>query len=350
MLPMMFSVWLLALLLCGVHLYLLARFAKPLGLIDLPTERKKHTGAVPLVGGIAIFSSVLLITLAAQSSTMWSSAQNVAIALGAFLMLMTGVLDDRRGVGIIWRVIAICAAASLFSFGSALNSVALGNLVGTESVTLTGWSSNVFIIICVFGMVNAFNMLDGMDGVLGLNLLCTVVLFHGLTGEAFSIEEIAFMGALCAFLVANLRLWKILPRCFMGDGGSMCWGFLVAVYLLSAASSQLGSGKLLESVTALYIVGLPLVDMVTVTLRRISDGVSPFQPGHDHFHHLIQTYEMGKPVKLAIITFLGALYPLLGMFMHTQQINTPTQFWTIVGLGLTHAVVTGYLWRQVRAR
>ena len=350
MMTMMFSVSLVALLLCGVHLYVLARFAKPLGLIDLPTERKKHTGAVPLVGGIAIFSSVLLITLATQSSTMWFSAQNVAIILGAFLMLLTGVLDDRREVGIVWRVIAICAAASLFTFGSGLNSVALGNLVGTESVTLTGWSSKLFIIICVFGMVNAFNMLDGMDGVLGLNLLCAAVLFHGLTGEAFSIEESAFMGALCAFLVANLRLWKILPRCFMGDAGSMCIGFVVATYLLSAASSQLGGGKLLEPVTALYMVGLPLVDMVTVTLRRISDGVSPFQPGHDHFHHLIQTYEMGKPGTLAIITFLGALYPMLGVFMHTQQINTSTQFWTIVGLGLTHAVITGYLWRQARAR
>jgi len=346
--------WVAALFICVGVIKVFAPFAKRVRLVDVPDLRKRHVDEVPLIGGIAVFVTTLLIVTAAalmmRDMLDLPAAALLPTMLGGGLLLLTGVVDDFIDLGKRWRILMTAGAALIFTVGTGFEHVSLGDLFGFGSITLWGWQATAFVAVCVFGMVNAFNMLDGVDGVLGLNLVAAAVGFHWVAGIVPAIELVVVIGAICGYLVANLGLSNRIPRVFMGDSGSMLVGFLMAVFLLSVASTHFGNPRYLSPVTALFIVGLPLVDMVTVTLRRLLEKRSPFSPGRDHFHHLMLTLCVSKHQAIAVITLLGACYPVLGAVMLVNEVTIFVQFWTIFSLGVTHFVVTTLWWRRIESR
>lgn len=346
--------WVMAGVISVVLICLLAPLAQRIRLVDIPCARKRHDREVPLIGGVAVFLSFVVTWLFA-ATTFAGDAFSIPLSLMAAalvaggLLLLTGLLDDLIDLSIGWRVALTLIAAFIFTAFAGLEQLYLGDLFGFGDVTLSGLACTVFIGICVFGMVNAFNMLDGVDGILGLNVLAAFVCFHLVTGMKPAIELVVLAGALCGYLISNLGLTRFAPRTFMGDNGSMLMGFLVAVTLLSAASGQWNDVRYIEPVTALYIVGLPLIDMVTVTLRRLANGCSPFRANRDHLHHLILNTRAPKPLAIALITLLGATYPTLGALMLVLEVQSSAQFWAIYGLGVLHfGITTTVLRRQDR--
>ena len=189
----------------------LAPVARNLGLVDAPTSRKRHEGDVPLIGGIAIFLALALV------ATFWGDSNKTLITVngndalwvfmgcGAFLVL-TGSLDDRFKLGIFVRVLSEVLVAIAVIELLDLQVAYLGDLVGSGLLRMDPTLAYPFTVISIFGVINAFNMLDGMDGLLAALVILTLSLFHLFTATQPGFVSLAIAASLCAFLVSNLNL------------------------------------------------------------------------------------------------------------------------------------------------
>ena len=279
-------------------IFMLAPLARQVGLVDLPTARKQHDNAVPLIGGLAIFISFLagaLLWGAADASTIvvkGQSALEVLLGCSAFLVI-TGALDDRFHLGVFVRVASEVLVALTIIEILDLRLTWIGDLIGTGQIRMSPSTSYIFTVVAIFGLMNAFNMLDGIDGLLASLVITTIVGFHLFTATRPGLISLFVLASLSAFLVSNLNLSPIVPKCFLGDAGSKLLGFVVVCLLLSAASGQVGGQKLIKPATALFLVTVPLFDMVFTTLRRIVRKGSPFAADRSHIHHLF--LDLGFP-------------------------------------------------------
>jgi UDP-GlcNAc:undecaprenyl-phosphate GlcNAc-1-phosphate transferase len=327
----------------------LSRVAPTLGLTDKPSGRKLHRGEIPMVGGIAIFMALSLAALVWGESNQslitvnGNDALPVFMACGAFLVL-TGALDDRFHLGVFMRVLSeVLVALAVIEFLD-LRVAHLGDLAGSGTLSLSPMIAYPFTVVAIFGIINAFNMLDGMDGLLALLVITTLVTFHLFTETAPGFVTLAISASLLAFLVSNLGLSPLVPKTFLGDAGSKLLGFIVVCLLLAAASGQVGKVKLVEPVTALFIVALPLFDMVFTTLRRLIRKGSPFAADRSHIHHLMQVLGFSDRRALVIILGIHLSVTFIGLMLH--RANTPEyfQFGIFLGCFGLYSLLSSQLW------
>ena len=268
-----------------VAIVTLAPLARKVRLVDVPTERKQHQDAVPLIGGLAIFIAFIVGALlwgAADTSTVvikGKSALGVLLGCSAFLVI-TGTLDDRFRLGVFMRVASEILVALTVIELLDLRLTWLGDLVGTGEIKMSPTVSYIFTVVAMFGLMNAFNMLDGIDGLLASLVITTIVGFHLFTGTKPGLVSLFILASLSAFLISNLKLSPFVPKTFLGDAGSKLLGFVVVCLLLGAASGQVGGPKLIKPATALFLVAVPLFDMVFTTLRRVIRKGSPLSLIH----------------------------------------------------------------------
>ena len=328
---------------------LLARSAPALGLTDKPSSRKRHQGEVPMVGGIAIFIALSI------AGTLWGNANQTLITVngnealwvfmmcGAFLVL-TGMLDDRFQLGVFMRVLSEVMVAIAVIELLDLQVANLGDIFSSGVIKINPVLAYPFTVIAIFGIINAFNMLDGMDGLLGSLVITTLIMFHLFTGTVPGFVSLAIGAALLAFLVSNLNLSPIIPKTFLGDAGSKLLGFIVVCLLLAAASAQVGQSKLIQPVTALFIVALPLYDMVFTSLRRIIRKGSPFAADRSHIHHLMQ--DLGFSDRRALVLILGIhlCMTFIGLMLH--RANTPEYFQLAIFMGCfgLYSLMASQMW------
>ena len=327
----------------------LARLAPVIGLLDNPSSRKLHQGRIPIVGGIAIFCALAL------AGTLWGDANQTLItvngndalwvfmACGAFLVI-TGVLDDRFHLGVFMRILSeVMVAIAVIEFLD-LRVAYLGDIVGLGMIKIDPVLAYPFTVIAIFGIINAFNMLDGMDGLLGSLVITTLVMFHLFTGTTPGFVSLAIGASLLAFLVSNLKLSPVIPKTFLGDAGSKLLGFIVVCLLLAAASGQVGDAKLIQPVTALFIVALPLFDMVFTSLRRIIRKGSPFAADRSHIHHLMQDLGFSDRRSLVIILGIHLSVTFMGLMLH--RAGTPEYFQLAIFFGCfgLYSLLSSQLW------
>jgi len=310
---------LLAMMCTLVLISILRRFAARLRLLDLPDARKQHSGAVPLVGGIAMFSGLLIscCTLAAFDNVY------LGFLAGAAMMLTIGCLDDRRPLPALPRLVAQAAviAFTIYISGNVLSD--LGYLVSPRLLGL-GALALPFTVFGVLGVVNAMNFIDGADGLAGGTastalgwLLFVVTLLQmeaavpsGVGDSQFILA--ALLGGLLGFLFFNLRTpMRSRAAVFMGDGGSLFIGFAVGWFAVTAAS-QFGP-RGLAPVAALWIVIVPLFDTVACIVRRIRAGRSPLSPDRKHVHHLLEAWGLSTGQAVTALIAVNALGGLIGV-------------------------------------
>jgi len=266
--------------------FALRRVAPRLGLIDHPDQRKTHRRPTPLVGGLAMGIAVLL--------GLWTFGPDPALSLypytlGALLLLVVGALDDRKHQPVFVRLLAQGMAAG-FMVGAGVQVTSLGGLPFTGELKL-GAFSVPFTIVLVVGLINAFNMLDGMDGLLGLvalGILLLLGLAELVVGTATHFLGLGgvVMAALIAFLLFNLRSpWRRRAGIFMGDAGSMWLGYTVA--WLGIGLSQ-GETAVASPGAVAWILALPVMDTLSLMIRRVRKGQSPFVADKDHFHYILE--------------------------------------------------------------
>ncbi|KVX03504.1 UDP-N-acetylglucosamine--undecaprenyl-phosphate N-acetylglucosaminephosphotransferase [Shewanella frigidimarina] len=296
--------------------------AEKVGLVDIPKGRKQHTGRVPLIGGFAIYFSILITSMLFIPS---SKMLNVYLVSASWILFI-GLLDDKYDIPVRYRLVSQVIVASMMIFGAGIYLTNLGDLLGFGIINLS--FLGVFVtVLAVIGAINAFNMVDGIDGLAGMLSLTS---FAGLAfllsraGSDWYLMSLMFIAALIAYLMFNLG-WptKILKKIFMGDAGSMLIGLTVVWLLVIGADSSL---QAFRPVTALYLVAIPLMDMAAIMFRRINKGDSPFKPDTNHLHHIFMRAGFTQKQALIIISLFASVFTFIGVISEIYQIPEVIMF------------------------
>ena len=323
-------------------------FARLIGLLDVPSGRKRHEGAIPLVGGVAIYVSVVIVA----SMTLSAAHEFVAIGLICGVITLLGAIDDRYPAHPVYRLlIQILAGVAIAAIGS-ICLRDLGNLFGFGNVML-GLAAIPFTAIAITGLCNAFNMTDGIDGLaasLALVAIASLLALVGVASDAAAL--LAYLSvALIVFLLFNLQLVpRLTTRIFLGDAGSMLLGSVVAIALIYFAQNDSYS---MNSATALWFVAVPLMDMVSTMMRRVSKGRSPFHPDRTHLHHILQRAGLPARLCLLVIVVAAVLFSVIGIFFELVLSDQPyLSFYAFLGcFALYYVYVIKHAFRfTVKAR
>lgn len=298
-------------------------------LVDKPGGRKRHVGDVPVVGGIAMFGG--LIVGWALMPAGYPHLVDLGIAAG--LLVTIGLLDDRLELPTVLRFGAQVAAVLIMVYGANIRLETLGNPLGFGDIRLGIFSLAVTLLVAV-STINAFNMVDGVDGLagtMGLIALASVAVVAGY-GSVYGMHAIIGLTVVTAFLIFNFPTpWNRRVRTFMGDAGSTMMGLLI-VWVTMAVSQ--GPGAITTPVICLWFAAMPIYDLFTCFVLRIRKGHSPFRPGRDHFHHVLQRAGVGTRGILGILTGLQLIYANIGLVAHFAGAGDTVMFiaWALLGI------------------
>jgi UDP-GlcNAc:undecaprenyl-phosphate GlcNAc-1-phosphate transferase len=343
----------LAFLTTAIAIVLLRPVAISIGLVDVPSSRKSHSGNIPLIGGMAIFLGAI-IALLVQQYFMNSEPPLVkpfASFFGAALMLLlVGAWDDFRELPAFTRVIAQTAASLIMIYVGGVELVDLGNLGPGGSILYLGVMSVPFTIFASLGVINAMNMCDGLDGLSGSLALISLLGFgiaNALWGTADAQALIViFSACVISFLMFNLRtLWRPKAWVFLGDAGSMLLG--ITLSWIAIALSQ-GEDRVISPAAALWFLMLPIYDTVCMLIRRLIKRRSPFEADREHLHHifLLAGFSVGETVTLMTgIAIGGVVFGLGGTYMEIPDIYLALGF--LFG-GVLYYWVVVRAWRVMR--
>jgi UDP-GlcNAc:undecaprenyl-phosphate GlcNAc-1-phosphate transferase len=237
---------------------------------DHPREYRRHSAPTPFLGGAAVLCGVVSVAVALGTSG------RLLLVLGcAAALWLVGTIDDWVAVSPKWRLLAEAGAAgAVFASG-----------LGWET-RLPLVADLILSLVWVVGLVNAFNLMDNLDGACG-TVAAIAAAGIGLTAAIKGDAPVAVVAFVLAGACAGFLPWNLAgpARVFLGDGGTMPIGFLIAVLAMAAARhSQAGNaGVLLGALLA----GLPILDVALVSLSRVRRGVSLMTGGRDHLTHRI---------------------------------------------------------------
>ncbi len=321
----------------------LGRFAAPLGLLDHPTDRKHHVGSVPLVGGLAIFLGVLA---GALSYGRFHDFATLLLGTSALLVLL-GALDDRFNLSVRIRLLVQTIAILTVIASSGVYIHSLGHLFGHE-VEL-GWGGIPLTLVAVIGLLNAFNMMDGIDGLAGglaLVAIAALVTFAGATPLRGTLVLMALLAvATLPYLAANLGLAG--RKVFMGDAGSMVLGYLLA-WTLIRLSQQPGSH--LSPVDVLWCVAVPVLDTFAVMYRRLRQGQSPFKPDRGHIHHILLRAGLSPRATLLVLIALAGCIAFVGTVARSLGTGAGSNLTAFLAFTVVYIVMVTRIWARQEAR
>ncbi|MFV8819154.1 MraY family glycosyltransferase [Haliea sp. E17] len=280
------------------------------GLVDHPDHRKRHLGSVPLTGGIAIVLSILV-----GNFLLGFNQFNVGVLTIIAPLFALAVYDDMGHVHAGLRlVLEFGAGIQLATVGGvAIHNV--GNLLGHGDIPLL-WLSIPLTALAVAGLTNAYNMIDGIDGLaasliaLPLLVLYILALNAGHPGTDHLLILLVPLGVFLLFNLGPNNRW--LPKVFLGDAGSITLGVCVTATLVYFSQ---GSNPLIQPVTALWLVTVPLMDMLGTMIRRLRAGRSLMDADRDHIHYCLMGMGLNARQTLALLCVHGWGCALTGVLL-----------------------------------
>jgi UDP-GlcNAc:undecaprenyl-phosphate/decaprenyl-phosphate GlcNAc-1-phosphate transferase len=282
------------------------------GLVDRPDKRKTHCGTVPLTGGIAIF-----VTLLAGMLIFDIEAYTFGMMPIAIMVFAVGVFDDARHINPWIRLGIHYGAGILLATLGGVAIINVGNLLALGPIPLLVLSAPL-TALSVAGLANAYNMIDGIDGLAAALVAVPLATLYGLALAAQHTMAdflLLMLVPLSVFLVFNLgpdTRW--LPKMFLGDGGSVTLGFLTTASLVYFSQ---GESAVILPVTALWLVTVPLMDMLATMLRRFRRGQRMMEADNLHLHHTLIDFGLSKRQTLAIMVAYAVITALLGLLLES---------------------------------
>jgi len=219
---------------------------------------------------------------------------------GGFVVFFM-MIDDFIGIKASIRLLFQGLVTYLFILMCDESIINLGNLAGFGDIQ-PGIYSTIFTIFCVVGLMNAFNMIDGLNGICASFALIPmlILMFFGSVKYGLLIP----IGALIGFLSYNLGWFGKRRGVFLGDSGSNLLGFIVAILCINLSQSE----QIINPVTALWLVAIPLLDCIGVMGSRLLKGIGPFKPGRDHLHHKL--LDLGLTQNNVLAVFIASSFGL----------------------------------------
>ncbi|MBI2427058.1 MAG: undecaprenyl/decaprenyl-phosphate alpha-N-acetylglucosaminyl 1-phosphate transferase [Candidatus Kerfeldbacteria bacterium] len=312
---------------------LVRRAALRWGIVDEPTGgRKIHTRATPLLGGLGVFGAFTLIVLGYTLATDqlfggYLLPKHVAgLILGGAILMIGGYLDDRHHLRPS-RQILFPIAASLVIIASGIGVEYIRNPFG-EAIQLDAvkwaifeWNgvpysltlfADLFALVWLLGMMYTTKFLDGLDGLVpGVGVIGSVILFFlSLSKEVAQPETallaIIFAGACLGFLVWNWHPAKI----FLGEGGSLFVGFLLGVLAIISGA---------KVATALLVMGVPILDVLWVIVRRLWTRTSVAVGDRKHLHFRLLDAGLSHRAAVCVLYLITIAFGVSSLFLETSE-------------------------------
>lgn len=302
------------------------------GMVDHPGPRKVHRTPIPLLGGLAIYCAVLLSSVFAWQGT--ARAEVLAILAGATLLATVGILDDR---GLLHHQLKLFVGMPV----AAVVLVASGIRVHVFSTFMPGaWGIALDAGLTVFwvvGITAAFSILDHMDGlcagVAAVAAACFTLLAL-LSGQVLvSTLGAGVLGASLGFLRWNFSPAKI----FMGDGGAMFLGFMLAT--LGIKLRYPAPAFAVSWLVPVLVLGVPIFDTTLVSISRSRRGLIPFtSPGKDHAAHRLSNLGLGHRGAVLAMYGLGIVFGLVAFLLTRVTLAPALAVCGVVAVGVLLAV------------
>lgn len=316
----------IALVSSALLIVLLRALAHKWNFLDHPGGRKQHSAPTPTIGGLAMFMG-MLIALFSLDGIHGDLA--VLIGCGALLVVL-GVPDDRHGLSVSLRMTIQVILVLVVILGADGTVTHLGSLFGRD-IPL-GLFAIPFSMVAFVGGINAINMIDGADGMAGKMSLITLLGVASIFCITNNFQQLtlvmALIGALLGFLLFNSRLIVKRAWVFMGDSGSMWLGLVLGWFMAQMTHDKVAA----EPAIVLWLFGIPLLDTLTVMIRRKRRKVSMFAPDRSHIHHVLE--DTGLSIKRAVLLLSGVQVIMVGMGVLFFATKAPGAlvFWGFVAL------------------
>jgi len=286
-------------LLSFLLLFSCAKISYLLNLVDLPNKRKIHSKATAYTGGIAI-SIILLFAL--QSLNIFDKNLGLILSL-SFLICIVGLVDDKYHLNTGGKLsLQIIPIFYLIVFEN-LNL----NQIGDYDLFRLELGSFVvpFTLLSVLFLTNAFNYFDGLDGTLGLSTITVLAILYFLVPvQNFQLFIIMILVPIIIFLIFNFSLFN-LPKLFLGDSGSLMFGFIISFILIYLAKQNFVHPILLA-----WSVSIFVYEFLSVNILRLKNKQNVFKAGKDHLHHILY-------VKTKSIFLTNFLISITNIFLFT---------------------------------
>lgn len=325
------------------------RVAKAKKIYDMPNGRTSHKTPIPRLGGVAIFLSVLVVALIFIDITRFPQFQY--IIAGSVIIFFIGLKDDILSISPWKKFIGQLIAASFLIFFADIRFTSIHGFF--EHNAIPYWGSVFLTFFVVIVIVNAFNLIDGVDGLgAGLAMIAFITLgaWFFINGKVnYSIIAWSISGSLIIFLFYNL--WGKTNKIFLGDTGAMFGGYFLAMFvILFNELNRVDSGLIWRikatPVVSFAILMVPLFDTARVFLTRILEGKSPFYPDKNHIHHHLLELGFSHRKTTGILLFANIVYIWLAFLL--QDINIYLLTGIIVLSGIMISYIPIYLNERTR--
>lgn len=315
-------------------------------LFDEPNDRTSHHEGVPTLGGLAIFGGMLF------SIILWTPFKyfgDLQYILCAFIILfLIGAKDDIDPVSPFKKFLAQLFAAGILVFKANIRITTLYSIFGVGDLPF--WLSITLSVFVIIALINAFNLIDGINGLAAsISILSSLIFgywFFIVGRIELAIVAFALIGSVLAFLKFNFTPAKI----FMGDTGSLLVGTVAAILSIQFIEQNkilIESPDYISSAPALAIAILiiPIFDTARVLFIRLLRGHSPFQPDKRHIHHMLLDLGLSHMQATSVLLLVNILFVWLAYVFH--QMGNVYLFMAMMALAL---VLTGMLQLGVQRR
>jgi len=290
-------------------------FARKFGIVDKPDrERKIHKKAVPLLGGIAIFFSFFIMLWIAREDILargLSGAHLISFFIGACILILGGFLDDKYNLKP-QRQIIFPVLASLAVIAGGIGIIKITNPAG-GLLYFSGAASAAFTFLWLMGMMYTTKLLDGVDGLVGgLGAISGIIIFLFTMTTRYYQPDVGLMGLIFAAACLGFLAFNFYPaKIFLGEGGSLLIGYIIAVLAV------ISGGKI---AIALLIMGIPIMDVAWIIVRRLWQGKNPFKfADRQHLHHRFLDMGLSQRQTVFVYYILAAVFGSAALYLQSQE-------------------------------
>lgn len=286
-------------------------FSDKAGLVDVPNERKIHKGKISRLGGIAIWTAVMLTFLFLVLLSYYPKGQGLSgIIVGGSLMFLLGLIDDIYCLDAKFKLfLQITISTMVFLLGVQINTIY--NPFG-EDIAL-GVLSYPITLLWIVGITNAINFIDGIDGLAGSvvtisSIAIAIISMVALPSSPITaLVAIILLGAMLAFLTFNYNPAKI----FMGDSGALFAGFMLSTLSITGI---MGTGTAYMYLPFLILL-IPILDVAYSSIRRILKGKSPFVADAEHIHHKLLHHGLSQDLAVLILSSISFICAIIAIII-----------------------------------
>lgn len=339
-----FALFLIATFSALVITPLIRRLCERFKLLDVPADgRRVHKSAIPRLGGVAIYlslllalSSLLFVSNVLTESLRFYTPVLLKVLVPTSLVLLLGIYDDLRGTNAVVKFVGLGLIASLFYALGGRIEVLLVPFVGMVHLpAVIGFLLTVFWLVAIS---NAFNLIDGMDGLAaGAALFSSIViLVVALSGGhlVMTVVTIVICGALAGFLRYNFNPASI----FLGDSGALFVGFLLAALSLMGAQKATTA---IAVITPILAFGLPVVDTSVTMVRRLIGRRPIFEGDGEHIHHMLLARGWSQRRVVLMLYSVCAIFGLLAAL--STKTSSPVTGFVLFVIAVVVIVAVGQL-------